>query len=268
MVRVNCENIIGGDSLLVQITGMTGAHASKINGTYVSAERSRTESMIDPQSPAPTVGASAEAAAAGGGARDNCIHISGASGNNADFVNGIYDAINELSCGQCVYIKRGDPATCVHFWDKTGRWIITETVNKGVNNKGRALVSHQGSLDSACSLNTWEVVVNKVWTAQPDVRCAKGVGNFEGGLKKMDGDIWLEYHAGKCVICDAQDRRQGKGYLFCDADHDSLTGDCIDFHSFSTPWLANRPWYSTKAVPKHTMRAYSGSAKACERCGM
>ena len=270
MVRVSCENIIGSDNLQVQIRGMTGAHASIINGTYVSAERIRTKSVIGAQ---PTIGVGSEAAAAGGGTRDKCIHISGASGNNASFINGIYDPVDELCCGQCVYIKRCDAAICIHFWDKTGRWYVTETANKGLNDNSRAKLRHQSSLDTACSLNTWEVVVNKVWTAQPDVRCAKGVGNFEGGLKKIDGDVWLEYHAGKFAICDAQDRRQSKGYVLCDAEHDMLTGECTDFHSFSTSWLAHRPWYSTKQVPKHTMRAYQNSgyyssAKTCVRCGM
>ena len=270
MIRVGCENIIGSDSVQVEITGMTGAHASKINGIYVSAvDRIRRESV--PQS---SIGAGAEAAAVGGGMQSKCIHISGATGGKASLVNGIYDQTDEISCGQPVYIKRNDATMCIHFWDKTGHWIVgTKTANKSLEDKGHASLPHRGSIDSASSLNTWSVFASSSWAVQPDVRCVCGVGNFEGGLKKIDGDVWMEYHAGKFAVCDAEDRRGGKGYIFCDADPESFpdmpADEVIDFRLFRTPWLAQRPWYSKVQVPKHSLQDYrSYYSKRCARCNM
>ena len=205
-----------------------------------------------------------------------CIHISGTTGTNAQHVNGIYDQTDEISCGQPVYIKRDDATKCIHFWDKTGHWIVgAKTANKSLEDKGLAYLPHRGSLDTALSLNTWSVIANKSssWVVQPDVRCVCGVGNFEGGLKKIDGDVWLEYHAGKFAVCDAEDRRGGKGYIFCDADPESfpdmLADEVIDFRLFRTPWLAQRPWYSKVQVPKHSLQDYrSYYSKRCARCNM
>jgi hypothetical protein len=267
VIRVGCENIIGSENFQVQISGMTGVHASKINGTYVSAARAMAQPVPAPQSPA--VAATAAAAAAGEDAQIKCVHISGATGNNAFFVNGVYDEVDETSCGQRVYIKRSNPTTCIHFCDQTGQWIVTETENRGTSFRGKALLSHSGSLHTAASLNNWEVMVNNTWAVQPDVRCASGAGAFEGGLKKIDDDVWLEYHAGKFAVCDAQDRRQGKGYIFCDVDADMIACECFDFRLLCTPWLAHRSWYSIKLNPKHTMRPYSSwSSSQCNGCGM
>jgi hypothetical protein len=234
MIRVSHQNIIGSNFLQVQITGMTGPDASKINGMYVSVDHLKEKSpeagqrctdMIEDQ-------------------QVSCIHIAGAKGKNASFVNGIYDMVDELSCNKHVYIKRFDPQKCIHFWN--GYWTVTEIEHKGKNGRGRASLQHDGSLESATSMDTWDVVdfADNKWVRQPDVRCAVGVGKFEGGLKKIDSDIWLECHAGRFSVCDAQDRHSDKGYIFCGIDREILSGDSFDFYLFCTPWLAQQPWYS------------------------
>ena len=54
------------------------------------------------------------------------VHIRGATGNSSSIVNGIFDPTEELSCGQPVYVKRGDGSKCIHFWSVTGQWIVAE----------------------------------------------------------------------------------------------------------------------------------------------
>lgn len=96
--------------------------------------------------------------------------ISGASGPCASRVNGVYYATEELSGGECVYIKRDHPDVCIHFWAASGQWVVASVNDKGKNSNGWACVKHTGALDSASSLTTWKVTTNGVFGDQPDVQ--------------------------------------------------------------------------------------------------
>ena len=96
--------------------------------------------------------------------------ISGASGPCAFRVNGVFYATDELSGGQCVYIKRNNPDVCVHFWAATGQWVVAASGDKGKNSNGWACIKHVGGLESASSLATWKVTANGIFGDQPDVR--------------------------------------------------------------------------------------------------
>ena len=74
------------------------------------------------------------------------VHIRGVTGNGSSYVNGIFDPTEELSCGQPVYVKRGDGSKCIHFWSATGQWIVAPTENKGKNDTGWAALKHSGRL--------------------------------------------------------------------------------------------------------------------------
>jgi len=329
-VRVGHENITGSDRLQVEISGMKGAHASKVNGTYVLVHappvaralkvgtnygiwqcvddngvayrnspsmEDRCETKTGPtikttvraiarleedtnwlkievkglgQKYVPItkdgktlfqfVGWTNQSASEGfaiasprgveSGRLVASITISGATGINAAFVNGVYDETDEFSCGQHVYIKRSDPRKCIHFWALTGTWHVTETEHKGQNDRGRAYLDHRGGLETATWMNTWNVVEDgNKYHVQPNVRCTATVSSFEGGLKKIDDDIFLEYHAGKFAVCDAKDRRTGKGFIFCDVDpceKDDCSDDLISgTHLLHNLLRSKNVWYST-----------------------
>jgi hypothetical protein len=113
-----------------------------------------------------------------------CVHISGATGPFDKNINGIFDQVDEMSCGQAVYFKRNDADTCIHFWKDSAAWIIAKTENKGKSSTGFAYVKHSGSLESASSLNTWRVSSNGAFQDQPSVRL-----HTESDLKPADADL-------------------------------------------------------------------------------
>jgi hypothetical protein len=221
MIRVGYENVLGTEHVKVHVAGMTGPHASKINGIYVSNSQSHNQA--------------------------HCIHIAGATGPNAHNINGTYDAIDEMNRDHPIYIKRGDHQRCFHWQKETflpGIWTVTE-IKLGKPDKGKAILRFDGGLELSTSTSTCEILVeNSKWMLQPDVRCTTGVGKIEGGLKKIDADVWLEYRADKFAICDSSDRHSDNGYIFCDVGFDFLSGNLNDFHLFGTLWLTHRLWYS------------------------
>jgi hypothetical protein len=177
------------------------------------------------------------------------ITISGASGAHSSFVNGVYDETHELSCGQHVYVKRSDPQVCIHFWLLTCSWVVSEVENKGKNDKCKAYLKleHAGCLSSASRLRAWCVLSDGGFVSQLDVRCSVAIGGFEGGLKKTDDDVWLEYRGGKLVVCDVRDRRQGKGYIYCDAELPYDSDFCHNFNGFHLLYNllhSKNLWYS------------------------
>jgi hypothetical protein len=99
------------------------------------------------------------------------LHIRGAAGVNSSDVNGIFDPTDELSCGQPVYVKRGDSRYCIHFWSAEGAWIVSSTEDKSKKNgEGYAFLKHSGRLEAASSMSNWEVYDGKAFVTQPDVR--------------------------------------------------------------------------------------------------
>jgi hypothetical protein len=98
------------------------------------------------------------------------LHIRGATGVNSAIVNGTWDPTGELSCGQPVYVKRGDDGKCIHYWGDNGKWTVTVIDWKGQNGRGWAFLQHSGRLEAASSMSNWEVYDGKDIVAQPDVR--------------------------------------------------------------------------------------------------
>ncbi len=98
------------------------------------------------------------------------LHIRGVTGYNSSVVNGIWDPTDELSCGQPVYVKRGNGNKWIHFWSATGKWIVADTEDKGKNNTGFAMLKHSGRLEAASSMSDWEVYDGKAFVRRPEVR--------------------------------------------------------------------------------------------------
>ncbi len=98
------------------------------------------------------------------------LHIRGVTGHVSDEVNGIWDPTDELSCGQPVYVKRGDGGKWIHFWSATSTWTVAPTANKGKDGLGWAFLKHSGRLEAASSMSDWQLSDGKGLVAQPGVR--------------------------------------------------------------------------------------------------
>ena len=197
-----------------------------------------------------------------------CVHMSGATGSSEKLVNGTFDEVEEMSCGQPVYVKRNDPDTCIHYWKATGAWILAKMENMGKSNGGAwAYVMHTGSLESASSLTTWKILSNGSFQHQPSVRM-----HFESALKPANADAntlvcSLHQHPlekrksvynGRynCDVC----KRYGSGDVFhCQLCSWDAHPSCAAQNCVSTP-DATRPSESRGASAAQNVKSSAGSS--------
>ena len=52
------------------------------------------------------------------------VYITGATGTNADLINGWYEPTDEMYGGMCVYVKVGDNDTCLEYNDNLKKWQV------------------------------------------------------------------------------------------------------------------------------------------------
>jgi hypothetical protein len=107
--------------------------------------------------------------------------ISGATGPNAAFINGVYDRSSETSGGYVVYSKRGDPSKCIEHFG--GKWQVKPVSSKGTD-ECWAYVAGDCALQD-CASRIWKVNDGKTWSIwrmlggtdfsdQPSVKMATG----------------------------------------------------------------------------------------------
>ena len=116
------------------------------------------------------------------------LHMRGVTGYCSAEVNGIYDPTDELSCGQPVYVKRGDSDKCIRFWTASGNWLVSPVSNKGKDGNGWAYLKHSGRLEAASSMSDWQVYDGKVFLAQADVRVHVESGTDSAAAAKKLAD--------------------------------------------------------------------------------
>jgi len=97
------------------------------------------------------------------------LAVSGATGPCADKVNGTFFATEELSNGRIVYEKCDDSTLCIHFSPVSKSWLISDISKKG-QNIGFASIKHEGDLEAASFLNSWQVATSGKLIDQPAVR--------------------------------------------------------------------------------------------------
>jgi hypothetical protein len=128
--------------------------------------------------------AAAEArAVAHDNARAEPVFISGATGVNADLINGVLEPTEEKGLdGRVLYRKRGDSSVCMEHFG--GKWQVKSVSSKG---KGNCYASVRGGCAAeACSLRPWIVSHGKGGWIEPSPRVnlgagAAGVGPVGGG---------------------------------------------------------------------------------------
>jgi hypothetical protein len=93
------------------------------------------------------------------------VHIGGATGSNAENINGIYDPTCELSSGRRVY-KRRDTDIWIELFG--GKWQVKPASAKGKDN-GWAFFAASRALEQ-CGDSTWQVYDSKAWARQASVK--------------------------------------------------------------------------------------------------
>jgi len=99
------------------------------------------------------------------------VSISGATGINADLINGVYEPTQEIRGGRIFYVKRGEDRMCIEHC--AGRWQIKLLAWKGNPINIKAHCAGNCPLD-ACDSHEWVVNDGKCWVGQSDVRMAVG----------------------------------------------------------------------------------------------
>eukprot|EP00729_Bicosta_minor_P012326 gene12326-biopygen19029 len=94
--------------------------------------------------------------------------ITGATGNNADIVNGAFSKTGAMQNGKPVYSKDGD-ADMWCYCTPDGLWYVTSTADKDANKNGGWAASIEEGLAAPHLVKEWKVVVNGEWAFQPTV---------------------------------------------------------------------------------------------------
>jgi len=102
------------------------------------------------------------------------VIISGASGNNAAFVNGSFLCVDELYNGRALYQKVGDPNAWLRYL-KNSTWAVSSTENKVANNNSSYANSVNMGMAFATGESLWKVVVYGNWVEQKAVRVSPAV---------------------------------------------------------------------------------------------
>jgi hypothetical protein len=102
------------------------------------------------------------------------VIISGASGNNAAFVNGSFLCVDELYNGRALYRKEGDPNAWLCYC-MSSKWAVSTTADKVANND--SCYAHSVNMDMAFATgeSLWNVFADGKWVEQKAVRMSPAV---------------------------------------------------------------------------------------------
>ena len=93
------------------------------------------------------------------------VEVSGATGPNADTVNGTYLPTEERLNGKTVYSKRGDDSKCLYFaTDK--KWMVALTAEAKAG-KLIGFAYTEAGLSHPTLAKQWTVSDGKEWQPQP-----------------------------------------------------------------------------------------------------
>jgi hypothetical protein len=84
------------------------------------------------------------------------VHIAGASGAFADFVNGIYEPTSQHCCGMTVYQKRDDKDKWLEYSNAADRWNVLDSAHRGQCWGWAYLTTHR-SIEKCKGLTGWKI---------------------------------------------------------------------------------------------------------------
>ena len=101
------------------------------------------------------------------------VIVSGASGDNAAFVNGSFLCVDELYNGRALYRKDGDPNAWLLYLNST--WAVSTTEDKVANNNLSYAHSINMGMAFATGESLWKVLVDGKVVEQKAVRVSPAV---------------------------------------------------------------------------------------------
>ena len=102
------------------------------------------------------------------------VIISGASGDNAAFVNGSFLCVDELYNGRALYQKVGDPNAWLRYC-LDSYWAVSTTASKVANDYSWKAFSVNKGMAFATGESLWLVLVDGKWVDQKAVRVSPAV---------------------------------------------------------------------------------------------
>ncbi len=102
------------------------------------------------------------------------VIISGASGNNAAFVNGSFLCVDELYNGRALYQKVGDPNAWLRYLNISA-WAVSDTASKVANDNFLHAFSVNMGMAFATGESLWKVRVDGNFVEQKAVRVSPAV---------------------------------------------------------------------------------------------
>ena len=104
-------------------------------------------------------------------ARAGTVLVSGATGDMAEAINGLFAPTQEKGLdGRVVYGKCGDGSMCIEHY--VGRWQVKAVSDKGKNVRFASLIG--GCALEACTSRVWRVDNGKTFEDQPSVKAVTG----------------------------------------------------------------------------------------------
>jgi len=104
------------------------------------------------------------------------VEVSGATGPNADKVNGTYTATEERLNDKTVYSKLGDDSKCLYFATNKKWWVANTAVAKAGKVVGFAYTDE--GLSHPTLAKQWTVWDGKTWQPQP-LKASVMVSSFQ-----------------------------------------------------------------------------------------
>jgi hypothetical protein len=98
------------------------------------------------------------------------VRLAGATGNDAEYVNGVYEPTSELSSGGVtVYRKVGNAEMWLEYCASAGWWQSTPTASKGKTSCWACCAVPAKCLPEACPVGQWQVYDDGKWVPQASV---------------------------------------------------------------------------------------------------
>jgi hypothetical protein len=176
----------------------------------------------------------------------NPIRISGVTGVNANSINGVYEPLDEMSNGACLYRKMGDPDKWIEYGaDGKKEWVVKKIADKGFARGWATLQDPPAPLENS-KVGAWLVYDGAKFANQKDMKITiagyhslrisgatgsnaasvNGVYNptdeISNGVtvyqKAGDPNKWLEYTPLKWMVKPTKDRGTSYGWCILDVD--------------------------------------------------
>jgi hypothetical protein len=149
------------------------------------------------------------------------VHISGATGVFADFVNGIFEPTLEHCCGMSVYRKRNDSDIWLEYSSEAARWTILDTAHRGQVWGWAYLTTHR-SIEKCAGLSGWKIADGSRHFDDLNIRCHI----FERSAPPTDAELNGNVHGSNILLKHPASARGSLSFL--NVSLDPLNSACSD----------------------------------------